>query len=161
MTSDDPLTTPSVFISGDHAHLPETPRSMARRLVKGMSPVRASIVRRKLVMHEVMVSEVKRFHRCNSSAFQTHSVIGGRIVKKYRLVQALGCETGLNRRRLGNTSDKSALRPRRQRNMSARTALMTKVVSFMERDVLYCSQHLLVSKASRDGSEAEINQECS
>ena len=112
-------------------------------------------------MHEVMVSEVKKFHRCNSSAFQTHSVIGGRIVKKYRLAQALGCETGLNRRRLGNTSDKSALRPRRQRNLSARTALMKKVVSFMERDVLYCSQHLLVSKASRDGSEAEINQECS
>ena len=59
-------------------------------------------------MHEVMVSEVKKFHICNSSEFQTHSVIGGRIVKKYRLAQALGWETGLNRRRLGNTSDKSA-----------------------------------------------------
>ena len=145
MTSDDPLTTPYVIISGDHAHLPETPRSMARRLVKGLSPVRASIVRRKLVMHEVMVSEVNKFHRCNSSAFLTHSVIGGRIVKIYRHAQALGCKTGLNRRRLGNTSDKSALRPRRQRNLSARTALMKKVVSFMEPDVLYCSQHLLVS----------------
>ena len=40
MTSDDPLTTPSVIILGDHAHLPETPRNMARRLVKGVSPVR-------------------------------------------------------------------------------------------------------------------------
>ena len=85
-------------------------------------------------MHEVMVSEVKKFHRCNASAFQTHSVIGGISVKQYRLARALGCETGLNRRRLGNTSDKSALRPRRQRNLSARTALMMKVVSFMERD---------------------------
>ena len=74
-------------ISGDHAHLPETPRSMARRLVKGLSPVGASIVRRKLVMHEVMVSEVKKFHRCNSSAFQTHSVIGGRIVKNIVLLE--------------------------------------------------------------------------
>ena len=116
---------------------PRTPRSKTDAQIRAanLNGHQAKKIRRQLLLGNAIVDEVKSAKKQNlpSKMKAVHSVIAGRIVKKYRCVSQLCKATGFARNSMARTSSKSLSFTKQSRLREVRRYKQD-VMQFLERD---------------------------
>ncbi|XP_048245740.1 uncharacterized protein LOC124116006 [Haliotis rufescens] len=117
-----------------------TPSTKTRHDLRenGVSPshLPATVVRQ-LTMANVLFGEIKESVAANKKQSKMNvmtSLVGGKVLKKYRCVSGLNKATGLSRRSLSRTTSKVIEIRGRARLTLVREQIKRLIVSFMERD---------------------------
>lgn len=118
---------------------PQTPRSKTDRDLReaGISPNRGKAVKRKLLLGNALLCEIKEANlKAGSSTVKKQmlqAIASGNTLKRYKGLKWLGRKTGMNRNKLGHTVKKWIDIGRKSRRR-VQERYKKDVVSFLERD---------------------------
>lgn len=115
----------------------DSPRSRAEKDLEeaGIDPNSATKLRRRLTFSYAINEELKqtvRSRRKNAKKM-VETVIGSRILRKYKLLRIASKEFGINRRRLAGATDKILKISRKKRSLKEQGRYKDMVINFMER----------------------------
>ena len=118
---------------------PKTPKSKAESLMKKakLSNAQKAIVRKQLVYGNAVTEQIAQSKNETENLHEigiVHTMVAGKVTKKYRCMRWLSKETGLSRNTMAKCKRKSLSENLKQQRSRVIRKVEKKVVSFLERD---------------------------